>query len=1185
MANLLGEAIDAYVSDQIQNRQELLGKGLNNKLSNSELNLINNKNAWLKLASSVYIGNPTQIKNAEDESASTEILDKLKTLPEERLKTIGLNINEMAGLNLAKKTVLFNTLSEWDSKNQQYNFRSGIVNRLQKKDDVWNNNNSYGLGSPSKGLQPPPGLISFDLECLNRGSIKEANIEIKCFNKIQFEIIDLVYLRLGYHMLIEWGWDKYISSDEASPYKTMGNTVIEEDWFQGYNTVNFAKVQHQILKKRIAYEGNYDGFLGKVVNYDWNMENDGSFTINLKLISVGDVIESLKCNLAISTKQLNQVKESINSNRDTFEYKADSNEFKSIVVSQAAASTLHYDLFTDLINEGIDWESKKKGDVYLNIYQWGKTGYTAGKSNNYTFYTKESNVNKQTKKQRILEEEGFKEGYDDHLGYYMSFGEFLNRLKKLVIPNLSDDLMIDIDNDVDSNLCSTFPNLISLDPRICFITPAYTDSIRKSKNGGKGIYLDDYYKIVTGTGLLPFSHTNKTEALDSASGKPSVCIYGKIMNIYLNYDFIGKCLDRAMDDEGKVPLFDLLNKICSGVNGALGNTTNLEVTLRGDKIVTIIDQNPIPGLDSVFPQLKQDTVVNFNLFGFNTSNSTPTSNMVKDFKFSSKLTPKTAAQISIGAAAGGTKTANQDISGFANWNKGLEDNLAFSYDDPQEELGNKTLSTGTGYTITRDQIREIKKAWDAGDKDEYTAWGRKRSNARTYFGGESGNGYREVDECPITGRSYQDYTWDQYANAVNNYLTSRKNKNKRAKEEKDRKAKWQGDYFFYLVRAFIGKGQDGSEDDIARYFAMEDKFIKEGQKAFRAYKSTVNNAAFAASGNPSNQTGFIPLDLSVTCDGISGIKIYNALNINQDVDSLLPYQYKNISNFLIQKVNHKVSDNDWETSLETLSIPKIQPPNPNAIDLYAQEDGVYNPYNPGPDFTPTKQPWSAVFISYIVKKLAGVPFPVAAAHRIYANALYDAAKQWRNDGGVKYKRVDGTYSGWKVISPFRVEKGIYGSKIQDWFKPQPGDIFVYNRDNNTNVFSGGNWTGPTHGDIVTSVTDDYNWSISYVGGNVSNTAVVGMIDRVQINNLGNKLFVVLRPRKDWAKLIVEQAMNEYHFWSNRKETAANVLPSESNDLYQRMTEYWGLVGIVPSQWGRDMDQQTAAQNQQKSQTG
>ena len=62
----------------------------------------------------------------------------------------------------------------------------------------------------------------------------------------------------------------------------------------------------------------------------------------------------------------------------------------------------------------------------------------------------------------------------------------------------------------------------------------------------------------------------------------------------------------------------------------------------------------------------------------------------------------------------------------------------------------------------------------------------------------------------------------------------------------------------------------------------------------------------------------------------------------------------------------------WETTLETLSIPKIVPPNPNEIDLYSQStDGNYNKYNPGPAFTPTKQPWSAVFVSYVMKQ-AGV---------------------------------------------------------------------------------------------------------------------------------------------------------------------------------------------------------------------
>tara|TARA_Y100000361_G_scaffold37332_1_gene31964 strand:+ start:5241 stop:8864 length:3624 start_codon:yes stop_codon:yes gene_type:complete len=1200
--NLLGEAIDFYVANQIRARQNLMGKGLNNpNLTNSDLNLINNKNAWLKLASGVYVGNPhlqkvVQSNIGKENGPTQEQLDRLKLLPEERLRTIGLDINEMAGLNLAKKTVLFNTLSEWDSKEQKYNFRSGIVNTKLTKDNVWNSNNSYGLGSPSKGLQPAPGLISLDIENLNRGSIKEASIEIKCFNKIQFEILDLVYLRLGYHMLIEWGWDKYISADPANPYQQVGNTVIEEDWFEGYNTSNFNKINQKIKRKRIQYEGNYDGFIGKVSNYDWNMESDGSFTVNLKLISTGDVIESLKTNLAISQQTLSTVKTNVNASRDRFEYKADSDEFKSIIVSKAAESTIHYDLFSDQISKDIDWGGQKSRD-YFNIFQTNYKNYTAGKSNDFTFYDKnESGYPDELKDQ--LEEEGFKEALDDHLGYFITFHQFLNKLRRLAIPSLSDDMMISINSDRDSNICSVFPNLISLDPRVCYVKPFITEGI--ANNGKNARYVDTKLNIVGNNKLYNFGHIKKT--VNPKTKEESVCVYGKIMNIYLNYDFIGQCLESSRNDAGDITLFALLKSITDGVNKALGNTTNLEVTLRNDSEIVIIDQNPIAGLSSVFPQLDVKDVTDFNLFGFNTTQEQVTSNFVKDFSFTSKLTPKTSAQIAIGAAAGGLSTKNQDISGFANWNKGLEDNYAYGYQDPEEIDVDKTLVEPTGRTITRAQIRKIKKAWDEGDKDEYKGlfnmW--SRDNPKTFFGSESGEGYREVDKCPLTGGSYQDYTWEQYATAVDQVLSARKRK-KLAEEadQKTEKTKWSKDYFFYLVRAFNGISQAG-ENKKARYLAMDDKFIKEGMKSFQAYKSVVNNIAFQNQANPSNQTGFIPLDLSVTCDGIGGFKIYNSLNINNDVESLLPYQYRNINNFLIQKVNHTISDNDWETELQTLSIPKVEPPNPNAVDLYKITAGSENPYNPSPDFTPTKQPWSAVFISYVVNKQAGVPFPVATAHRIYANSLYDAAAMWRNEtsGGktLQYKRVTGKYFGWKVISPFRVSRGVYEEKIQDWFMPKRGDIFVYNRSNNTNTFPGGNWQGATHGDIVTEVNtivnDNSEFSFSYkaIGGNLSNTSKFSTIGSPSTTTYtkellnekaSNRLFVVLRPPNNKAEYIANAAVEEKNFWKMRKETEANKPPSEDNELFKRMTEYWALCGIKAPQWGVDQDPAYAAKNQQK----
>ena len=64
MSNIVGEKFQKFVKDQIQTRQNLLGKGLNsNNLSNQDQNLINNRNAWLKLASSVEVGGDNDSKN------------------------------------------------------------------------------------------------------------------------------------------------------------------------------------------------------------------------------------------------------------------------------------------------------------------------------------------------------------------------------------------------------------------------------------------------------------------------------------------------------------------------------------------------------------------------------------------------------------------------------------------------------------------------------------------------------------------------------------------------------------------------------------------------------------------------------------------------------------------------------------------------------------------------------------------------------------------------------------------------------------------------------------------------------------------------------------------------------------------------------------------------------------------
>jgi hypothetical protein len=70
----------------------------------------------------------------------------------------------------------------------------------------------------------------------------------------------------------------------------------------------------------------------------------------------------------------------------------------------------------------------------------------------------------------------------------------------------------------------------------------------------------------------------------------------------------------------------------------------------------------------------------------------------------------------------------------------------------------------------------------------------------------------------------------------------------------------------------------------------------------------------------STQSGFIPISLGITMDGISGMKIYNSINVST---RFLPDKYPENLVFIIKGVNHKLSNSDWETTIETVVVSKV----------------------------------------------------------------------------------------------------------------------------------------------------------------------------------------------------------------------------------------------------------------------
>jgi len=181
---IVGPPFEDWVSQQINVRQKL------NRLTSNKLGFIedpsynnmydvlryqNSNTAFLRLSSGVNI-----------DSSVNGVVDALK------------------GGNLAKSYQLFSTRFSPNSDPENLEFATGVKLGV---------NSTYGWKSTSGyGFVPPPGLVSADIKSLNQGSLRDTTIQILCHSMEQFEIIEKLYLRLGYTMLLEWGWAMYFTN-------------------------------------------------------------------------------------------------------------------------------------------------------------------------------------------------------------------------------------------------------------------------------------------------------------------------------------------------------------------------------------------------------------------------------------------------------------------------------------------------------------------------------------------------------------------------------------------------------------------------------------------------------------------------------------------------------------------------------------------------------------------------------------------------------------------------------------------------------------------------------------------------------------------------------------------------------------------------------------------------------------
>ncbi len=246
--NIAGSAFQPYVATQIEKRKALVNKDYR---SSSELNWLSNKNVWIRISSGANV------------------------------KSENKRYQGLKGDELSKKYILqggvLNHLGGADS----YVLRSGV-----------GPDGAYGIGGTDFGLVPMPGLTNISIKTGGKlGTLKETTFDFVCHNIEQLNIMEALYMKLGFGVLVEWGHTYYINNDTEKIETTP--TPLP---FYGIHTKE--DLMEKIAANRKNHFGNYDASWGTVKNFTYSLDGNGRFNCQVQLVGAGDILESLKVNLS-----------------------------------------------------------------------------------------------------------------------------------------------------------------------------------------------------------------------------------------------------------------------------------------------------------------------------------------------------------------------------------------------------------------------------------------------------------------------------------------------------------------------------------------------------------------------------------------------------------------------------------------------------------------------------------------------------------------------------------------------------------------------------------------------------------------------------------------------------------------------------------------------------------------------
>ena len=910
--NLLGKSHKQYVQDQIKVRQEKLGKTTKD---NNDISWMNSKTSWVRLASSVNIENSTiripftakelyegaNYKAGGDTTGhqnvspdiNTIIKINLDTLNEEanlgtdveiptgkqRLELLDLDESFM-GSTLAKKMVLVGgteivNFSENDGNIiAKKNKRKGISNKLQNSAS---SNFAYSSKNGDFGLVAMPGIQSADIKSKSMGSLREANISIRVNDAEQLELIETLYLRLGYSMFLEWGNSSYfknngeyikgvlsepgliydfllhetptqqeidrvlknkmadLNGDGVEETLTLEELASFEAQIDSIQTFN-AKIEEE--RKRSC--GNYDALFGKVTNFSWEFDPSGFYNVSLTMISWGDIIESLNIN-AFYPDVIIDFDDEGNPDRGVIDRKNSSALEAFIHQSTLPNSDQQVSSFVVFSIERTSISPIKntiKSEINSDISIFGinlNTSEIESEESEYSALLGYDRGATNSKGKVISCNAQFG---DTGKYFYLRFGDLLDFIKSKLLLYNGNSPIIDIDTRPNKNFCYNPKVNISADPSKVMIR-------RKLPYDPFATLPEDVLEVISGIdyetreGIFDSTFTVDKESIDTRIEEFDIkvpgtdIIGGNIMNIYFEKEYLYSIIDKLIDAKsGKLSLYNFIKELLNTANDCLGGVNKLDLRVIDDRVIQIYDQTPLYGVK--LGESNEDSQ-QFNIYGLQKNNGS----FVTNFGLKTELTNEFATTVAIGAQAQGN-VVGEDSTMLSKWNFGLIDRFipkkidSISRDSKAKE---KELEELKSLAI------KIKELWNA----------------------------------------YQIQYFGDYDSSIGTQIKK---------------------YKFPVMDT----EQFGSYTKLQRNF----------------FKSLIKIETNSHSSNPnrlSNQMGMLPINLNLEMDGLSGVRIYDQINVDT---RFLPSYYPNYLVFIIKGVSHTFAGNRWITKIDTIAQPKVQ---------------------------------------------------------------------------------------------------------------------------------------------------------------------------------------------------------------------------------------------------------------------